>query len=154
MNLNCETTVDQLRYLLVQLRDLLYQHPRVDSETAHVRFIGFGQSSLDVEIFAYIIETSQETFLAVQEDILIRIMDLIESVGSGFAFPSQTLYMNKDVVLDEKRGHEVVEAMQRLKNQGELPLPEHAHARVSKLDSTLEYPPRDSVLLSGKKEGG
>ena len=154
MNLRYETTVDQLRYLIMQLRELLNQHPRVDSETAHVRFIGFGQSSLDVEIFAYIIETEQEAFLALQEDLLMRIMDLVESVGSGFAFPSQTLYMKKDRGLDEKRGHEAVEAAQRLKNQGELPLPDHAHAKDSQLDSTLEYPPRGSDLLSGKKEGG
>jgi MscS family membrane protein len=87
LNLRYETTADQLRNLLAQIQELLSQHPRVDSATARVRFIGFGQSSLDVEIFAYILEAAQEPFLAVQEDLLLRIVDLVESSGSGFAFP-------------------------------------------------------------------
>ena len=95
LNLRYETTADQLRYVLAQIRELLYQHPRVDSATARIRFVGFGQSSIDLEIFAYVLETEYEAFLAVQEDLLLRIMDLVESSGSGFAFPSQTVYMAK-----------------------------------------------------------
>jgi MscS family membrane protein len=121
--------------------------------TARVRFIGFGSSSLDVEVFAYILETAEGPFLAVQEDLLLRIMDLVESSGSGFAFPSQTVYMSKDVGLDEKRGREAAEAVGRWRDQGELPFPDHSPARISQLESTLDYPPRGSVL-SGKKEGG
>ena len=143
---------NQLRYLLVQLRELLYQHPRVDSVTARVRFIGFGQSSLDVEIFAYIIETAQEQFLAVQEDLLLRIMYLIESAGSGFAFPSQTLYMKKDGGLNEKKSHEASEAVQSWRDQGELPFPSHEPERILQIDSMLDYPPKGSVLSMKKKD--
>jgi len=152
LNLRYETTADQLRYLLVQLRELLYQHPRVDSSTVRVRFIGFGQSSLDVEIAAYVLETEFESFLAVQEDLLLRIMDLVESAGSGFAFPSQTLYMTKGGGLDEKRRQEAADAVQRWREQGELPFPDQAPERVSQLDGTLDYPPKGSVQ-SEKKEG-
>jgi MscS family membrane protein len=148
LNLRYETTGDQLRYILTQLRELLYQHPRLDSVTARVRFVGFGQSSLDVEIFAYILETAQELFLAVQEDLLLRIMDLVESGGSGLSFPSQTLYIKKDGGLDEKKGREAAETVQRWKNQGELPFPDHAPSRISQLDNTLEYPPKGSVLIN------
>ncbi len=49
-----ETTPEQLRYLLVKLRELLLSHPRIDPDTARARFIGFGASSLDIEIFAYV----------------------------------------------------------------------------------------------------
>jgi len=153
LNLRYETTADQLRYLLVNLRELLYQHPRVDSASAHVRFIGFGQSSIDVEIFAYIVETAHGPFLAVREDLLLRIMDIVEAGGSGFAFPSQTLYMAKDGGLDENKGREVAQSVQRWREQGELPFPDHTPAKVSQLDSILEYPPKGSVL-HGKKEGG
>ena len=148
LNLRYETTTEQLRYLLAQIRELLYQHPRVDSATARIRFVGFGPSSLDVEIFAHALETTQEAFLAVQEDLLLRIMDLVESSGSGFAFPSQTLYMSKDEGLDKKKGGE---AVRRWRDEGELPFPDHSPARVSQLDSTLEYPSGDSVLR-GKKD--
>jgi len=151
LNLRYETTADQLRYVVAQTRELLYEHPRVDSTTARVRFIGFGQSSLDVEIFAYVLETVQESFLAVQEDLLLRIMDLVESSGSGFAFPSQTLYMSKDEGLDAEKSRRAAETVHRWRDEGELPFPDHSPAMVSHLDSTLEYPPKGSVL-SGKKE--
>jgi MscS family membrane protein len=152
LNLRYETTADQLRYVLAQIRELLYQHPRVDSATARARFIGFGQSSLDVEVFAYVLETVNEVFLAVQEDLLLRIMDLVETSGSGFAFPSQTLYMAKDGGLDAEKIRAATEAVGHWRDQGELPFPDHRSARVSQLDGTLEYPPKGSVLTP-KKEG-
>jgi MscS family membrane protein len=67
-----------------------------------------------VETFAHILETVQETFLTVQEDLLLRIMDIVESGGSGFAFPSQTLYMTKD---GDLKGREEAEAMKRFKSK-------------------------------------
>ena len=103
LNLRTETTAEQLRDILAKLHELLHRHLQVDSATASVRFIGFGPSSLDVKLFAYITETAQEAFLAVQEDLLLRIMDIVASGGSGFAFPSQTLYMTKDAGLDGEK---------------------------------------------------
>jgi MscS family membrane protein len=150
LNLRYETTADQLRHVLAQIRELLYQHPRVDSATARARFIGFGQSSLNVEVFAYVLETVNEVFLAVQEDLLLRIMDLVETSGSGFAFPSQTLYMAKDGGLDAQRSREAAEAVGHWRDKGELPFPDHRSARVSQLDGTLEYPPKGSVLREKK----
>ncbi len=37
-----ETTPEQLRYLLVKLRELLLSHPSINPDTARARFIGFG----------------------------------------------------------------------------------------------------------------
>ena len=153
LNLRYETTADQLRYILAQIRELLYQHPRVDSTTARIRFVGFGQSSMDLEIFAYVLETEYEAFLAVQEDLLLRIMDLVESSGSGFAFPSHTVYMRKDGGLNEGKGRVAAEAVGRWRDQGELPFPDHRPAKVSQLEGTLEYPPKGSVLSEKKVTG-
>jgi len=153
LNLRYETTADQLRYVLAQIRELLYQHPRVDSATARIRVVGFGQSSIDLEIFAYVLENEYEAFLPVQEDLLLRIMDLVESSGSGFAFPSHTVYMGKDGGLDAEKGRAAAEAVGRWRDQGELPFPDHRPARVSQLEGTLEYPPKGSVM-GGKKETG
>jgi len=153
LDLRYETTADQLRYLLAQIRELLYQHPRVDSTTARIRLVAFGPSSLDAEIFAYVLEKDYDTFLAVQEDLLLRIMDLVESSGSGFAFPSQTLYMTGDGGLDEEKSRKAAETVRRWRDEGELPFPDHTPALVSHLDSTLDYPPKGSVLSEKKVTG-
>jgi MscS family membrane protein len=146
LNLRYETTADQLRYVLAQIRELLYQHPRVDSATARIRFVSFGNSSLDLEIFAYVVESAYEPFLAVQEDLLLRVMNIVEAGGSGFAFPSRTVYMAKDGGLDEQRSREAAEAVKKWRDEGELPFPDHRPGRVSQLDGTLEYPPQGSIL--------
>nr|NIO07869.1 mechanosensitive ion channel [Deltaproteobacteria bacterium] len=53
IGLRYETTPDQLRYILVEIRKLLYSHPKVLSDPSRVRFVGFGAYSLDIDIFAY-----------------------------------------------------------------------------------------------------
>jgi len=73
-------------------------------------------------------------------------MDLVESSGSGFAFPSQTLYMAKDAGIDAEKGRAAAETVQRWRQQGELPFPNHRPVRVSQLEGTLDYPPEGSVM--------
>jgi MscS family membrane protein len=54
LQLRYETSPDQLRYVLVQLRKLLIAHPMVLPEPLRVRFSGLGAHSLDISVFAYI----------------------------------------------------------------------------------------------------
>jgi MscS family membrane protein len=35
-------------------------------------------------------------FLGIREEILLRVMDIIEQAGTEMAFPSQTLYFGRD----------------------------------------------------------
>jgi MscS family membrane protein len=96
IKLQRETSSDQMRLLLANLRALLYRDPRVDPDVARVRFIGFGESSLDVEIYCHILTGNFSEFLAIREDLLLRIMDLIAAAGVGLALPSRTLCMPSD----------------------------------------------------------
>src|SRR5262245_27961227 len=96
IGLRYETTPDQLRWLLVELKALLLAHPKVAREPARVRFVGFGASSLDVELFFFINTTEFEEFAAIREDIFLRVADLVTASGSGFAFPAQLAYTASD----------------------------------------------------------
>jgi MscS family membrane protein len=96
LGLRYETTAAQLETLIKSIRALLLADERVDPEPARVRFVRFGAYSLDLEIFAYIKVTDMSEFMAVREELYLRIMGLVEAAGTGFAFPSQTLYMAKD----------------------------------------------------------
>src|SRR5262249_42431664 len=86
--LRCQTTPDQLRGVLVALKRLLESHPKVSPDSARVRFTHLGTSSLDVEILAFVNTGDIDEFLAVQEDLLLQIMDIITASGTGFAFPA------------------------------------------------------------------
>lgn len=96
LGLRYESTPEQLRSVLDMIRRLLKEHPRVHPNTARVQFFEFGESSLDIEVFAYVTTTDRVEFLRIQEDILLRVMDVIEQAGTSLAFPSRTLYLGRD----------------------------------------------------------
>ncbi len=95
-----ETTPEQLRFLLTRLREILLAHPRITEEPARVRFVGFGAYSLDLEVFAYVDTQDWDEFLAIREDVYLRLMDAVREAGSGFAFPSTVTYLGRDEGLD------------------------------------------------------
>ncbi|RJF63836.1 mechanosensitive ion channel family protein [Rhodopseudomonas palustris] len=95
LDLRYETTPDQLRTLMESIRELLLDHPKVDSP-GRVRMIGFSPNSLKVEIFCYVHCIDGDEFLEVQEELYLRLMELIEASGTGFALNSQTLYIAQD----------------------------------------------------------
>jgi len=152
LRLRYETTADQLRYIIAQVRKVLYEHPRVESSTSRVRLVGFGNSSLDLEVFAYLLETEYESFLPIQEDLLLRIMDIIEASGSGFAFPSQTTYLAGDAGLDAVKSQKAIAAVRQWREKGELPFPDFSPEMIVEIENRLEYPPPDSAIRNKKKE--
>ncbi len=143
-----ETSADQLRYLLAEIRTMLYSHPMVERDGARIRFVGFGGSSLDLEIFAYVRATEMPDFLAIQEDLLFRIMDIIAKAGTGIAFPSRTTYLAKDTPLDSQKREEAVSQVRRWRERGELPFPDFRPDQVGRLGDPIEYPPPGSSLRS------
>jgi len=96
IGLRYETSLEQLQQVLRDVRQLLDVDPRVESDTLRVRFVKFGTYSLDVEIFAYVRAVDYAAFLAIQEEILMHIMAVVKYAGTGFAFPSQTMYVRRD----------------------------------------------------------
>ena len=146
-----ETTPDQLRYILVEIRKLLYSHERIISDTPRVRFINFGAYSLDIEVLAYINSIDWAEFLAIREDIFLRIMDIIEASGTGFAFPSQTLYMGKDDGLNAERVRKISEKVQQWREHNEIYLPNFPVDKIEEFKGTLPYPPEGSPEYRGTR---
>jgi MscS family membrane protein len=96
LGLRYETTPEQMREVLARITDLLATHAQVEPESFRVRFIAFNASSMDVEVFAYILATDWPAHLAVQQGLLLRMIEIVQECGTGFAFPSQTMYLAKD----------------------------------------------------------
>ena len=92
IGLRYETTAEQLRYLETEIQRMLHEHPRVERSSARIRFMQFAGSSLQFEIFAYILEPEYTTFLTIQENLLLRVMDTIAAAGAELAVPSQLTY--------------------------------------------------------------
>ena len=143
-----ETSPEQLRYLLVKIREMLLGHPRIEPDSARARFIGFGASSLDIEVFAYVKTREGAEFLGVREDLFLRVMDIVKDSGTGFAFPSQTLYFGRDDGVDARQT-EVAEAQVRQwRDEGRLPFPNFSPEQVRQLRGAVAYPPPGSSEAS------
>ena len=124
-----ETTPEQLRNVLVKLREMLQGHPRVHPDPLRARFIGFGSSSLDIEVFAYVATRDWAEFLGIREDILLRIMDIVEESGAAFAFPSQTLYLGRDRLTDDARAEDAAAKVRAMREEGSPPFPDSQRSR-------------------------
>jgi MscS family membrane protein len=91
LTLRYGTTSSQMQTVLDDIRSLLKESRHLDPASARVRFLRFGPSSLDVEVFAYVLARDWNQFLEIQEGLLLRIIDFIESIGVQFALPLQTI---------------------------------------------------------------
>ena len=54
-----------------------------------VRFVGTGPYSLDVEVTAYVKTSNFDEFLAVQQELLLAMLQAIERAGTALAVPLQ-----------------------------------------------------------------
>jgi MscS family membrane protein len=139
-----ETDAEQLRYVLAKIREMLHSHPRIEPETIRVRFVGFGESSLNVDLRIYARTREWNDFYAIREDVLLRIGDIVDASGTGFAFPSQTLYWSRDPGLDAERTEQAHQEVATWRRRRELPFPRFSKTTLDALSGKLKYPPPGS----------
>jgi MscS family membrane protein len=65
-------------YILAELRELLGGHPLLQRDTARARLTAFTGSSAEIEVVAYVMTRRNEEFLAVQEQVLLQAMQIVE----------------------------------------------------------------------------
>jgi MscS family membrane protein len=145
--LRYDTTADQLRCVLADIRRMLYSHPLVETESVRARLLNLGGSALEIEIFLYVMTPDFREFAAAREDILIRVVDIVEAAGTGFAFPSQTIYLSRDRGPNGARAEESARRVSEWRDGSELPFPDYAPATVSAMRGTIAYPPPGSAIL-------
>jgi len=130
---------------------MLYEHPKVETETARIRFARFGQSALELDLFAYILTSDVPEFMAIREDLHLRMMDIVLASGTGFAFPSQTVYLSQDTGLSPEKTESAVRRIQEWRRKQELPFPDFGPDAVAGFENRITYPPEDSVVREQKK---
>ena len=140
-----DTSPDQMRFLLVELRRMLYAHPKTQPDPCRVRFINLGAYSLDIEVFAFIDTQDWNEYTGIREDIYLKFLDIVEQSGACFAYPSQTLYLGRDPGRDMERTRAAETAVEKWRSADKLPMPEFSEEMIAQIDNTLDYPPRGSL---------
>lgn len=88
-------SAEKLRGAVDLIEGVLKEHPLVDKD-GRARFTRFGDSSLDIEIFAYILVTDFVESLGVKQELLLTMMERLEKAGFGIAFPTRTLHLKPE----------------------------------------------------------
>lgn len=127
------TTPDQLALVIDDIKRMLLADPRVVSDTLRVRFRGFGASALEVEVMAWVITSDMHAYTGVAEGFNFRIMEIVHKAGSGFAFPSHTIYMAHDDPPDPDRQTAAATETARRRQQGDWTIPEPTDELKAKL---------------------
>jgi len=154
LSLRSETKADHLRFILSEVRRLLYSHPKVESNTVRVRLTDIAGAAPSVEIFSYILTRDFNEFAAVREDLLLRIMDVVDNSGSGLALPAQTLYIGRDSGLAKDKAETAVQKVAELREGKKLPFPDFHKEEVASFKGSIDYPPKESTLRTSEDGAG
>jgi len=153
LKLRPETTPDQIRFVLVEVRKMLYAHPKVLPDPLWVRFTEFGDGSLDLDVFAYIGVTDYGESLEVAEDLNLRIMDIVAEAGTELALPSQIQYELPGRPMDQSRIRNAEARVKEWRAQQSLYLPNFPADKITNLKGTLQYPPTGSPEALTQRSG-
>jgi len=145
-----ESKADHVRFVLAEVRKLLYSHPKVETKTVRVRLIDIAGASLSIEVFAYILTRDFNEYAAVREDLLLRIIDILEDSGGGLALPAQMLYLSRDAGVEKEKADTAARKIAELRDGKKLPFPDFHDDDISSFKGSIEYPQPDSALRKDK----
>ncbi len=96
IGLEYRTTIDQLRTIRNRIYDLINNEKdfaKNENASFYVRIDSFSDSSIDILIQAFTVTNDWGEFLKIKENLAIKIIEIVEENNGGFAFPSQSIYI-------------------------------------------------------------
>ncbi|HEU4470754.1 MAG TPA: mechanosensitive ion channel domain-containing protein [Flavisolibacter sp.] len=88
-----DTPKEKLSLIPGWVRKIIESKEGTRFDRAH--FLSFGDFSLNYEVVYYVLSPDFNTYMDIQQHINLDVLALFESEEIGFAFPTQTLYLNR-----------------------------------------------------------
>ena len=96
ITLQYDTTVDQLKKIRNEIESHIKKSDDFDKAVGiAVRVEKFSDSSIDMRVRCFTASNSFATWLEVKEKLAIEIKQIVEGNSAAFAFPSQSIYIEK-----------------------------------------------------------
>ena len=96
INLQYDTSVEQLKTIRNEIEDYVKNNQDYKPELGYaVRVDSFAESSIDMYIRCFTKTDDWDEWLAVKERLAIEIKQIVEKNSASFAFPSQSIYVEK-----------------------------------------------------------
>ena len=96
IGLEYRTATENLRNIRTQIHSLIENdNDFAKNENAgfYVRIDSFSDSSIDMLVQAFTVTNDWGEFLKIKEKLAVKIIDIVEKNSAGFAFPSQSIYL-------------------------------------------------------------
>ncbi len=88
--------------VLSDIEAMLREHPEIDlRQTLMVNLIEFGPSALNFMIYTFTKTTEWVKFQAIQQDVFLKVIAIIDSHGAQVAFPTSTVHVPDGINLKE-----------------------------------------------------
>ena len=96
INLQYDSTVDQLKTIRNEIEEYIKKNEDYKPDLGYaVRVDQFSESSIDMYIRCFTKTDDWDEWLAVKERLAISIKQIVEKNNASFAFPSQSIYVEK-----------------------------------------------------------
>ncbi|WP_285764780.1 mechanosensitive ion channel family protein [Biformimicrobium ophioploci] len=87
--------------IISSVKEMLKQHPEIDTQqTLIVNFNAFAASSLDFFIYTFTKTTDWIRYHEIKQDVLLRVLQIIDEHGASCAFPTRTVHMPDNLRLE------------------------------------------------------
>ena len=99
IGLEYRTTVEQLKNMRNQIKEFIDKDKNFKNDdksyfsSSFVRIDSFSDSSIDMLVQCFTNVTNWNEYIKVKETLAITIKEIVENEKAGFAFPSQSLYL-------------------------------------------------------------
>ena len=90
-----DSTRAQIQEAVLQIEDMLKNHPDIHPKTIFVYFTDFGESALEIFLYFFTKTTNWQQYLSLRQDINLKTMEILEKMGMKIAFPSSSLYIER-----------------------------------------------------------
>ena len=100
IGLEYRTTHDQLRIIRDQIEEYISSSGdfvKSSEQPLFVRLEKFSDSSIDILIYCFATTTVWGEWLKIKEELALKIKSIVEENNAGFAFPSQSIYVEKNI---------------------------------------------------------
>jgi small-conductance mechanosensitive channel len=100
LNVRYDTAKDKLKAMPELIKEIVNRQPQATLDRCHL--IALGDFSLTFEILFFIDSSDYKTYLGIQQNIFLDIMDAFTQKGIDFAFPGQTFILQHPLNTDKK----------------------------------------------------
>lgn len=89
-----QTPAEKIEEAIKIVEQIIIDHPDVTYDRGH--FAAFGPFSLDLEFVYFVLSNDYRQYMNIQQDVNFRVLREFEKLGIEFAYPTQTLFVNKE----------------------------------------------------------